>query len=107
MQKLFILVSLLIIPIFSVYGQSGGAPTLRIVTEDPSLPSELFYGDTKVRPVRLRPGTNVPVTIHDSDFFVQQQYLDFLNRFPDSGGFAYWMDRDRKSTRLNSSHSQI
>ena len=93
MQKLLILVSLLILPIVSVYGQSSGAPTLRIVTEDPSLPSELFYGDTKVKPVRLRAGTNTPITIHDSDFFVQQQYLDFLNRFPDSIGFAYWMDR--------------
>jgi hypothetical protein len=93
MQKLFILVSLLILPVISVYGQTGGEPILRVVTEDPSLPSELFYGNTKVKPVRLRPGTSVPITIHDSDFFVQQQYLDFLNRFPDALGFAYWMDR--------------
>src|SRR5918995_3913864 len=93
MKKLLIFITLLIVPVISVYGQGGGAPTLRVVTEDPSLPSELFYGDTKVKPVRLRPGTNTPITIHDSDFFVQQQYLDFLNRFPDSIGFAYWMDR--------------
>ena len=32
------------------------APTLRIVTETTGLPSELFYGDVKVKPLRLRPG---------------------------------------------------
>ena len=38
-------------------------PTLRVVTEDPTLPSELFYGDVKVKPVRLRPGTNTPINM--------------------------------------------
>ncbi|MEJ7615373.1 MAG: DUF4214 domain-containing protein [Pyrinomonadaceae bacterium] len=66
------------------------APTLRIVTEDPNLPSELFYGDIKVKPLRLRPGTNTPITINDHDFFVQQQYIDFLDRQPEAGGFAAW-----------------
>ena len=66
------------------------APTLKIVTETPGLPSELFYGNVKVKPVRLRPGTNTPITIDDIDFFVQEQYLDFLGRFPDSSGFANW-----------------
>jgi len=66
------------------------APTLRIVTETPGLPSELFYGNVKVKPVRLRPGTNTPITIDDIDFFVQEQYIDFLGRFPDSVGFANW-----------------
>src|SRR5687767_9785406 len=67
-----------------------GPPTLRIVTEVPNLPSELFYGDIKVKPLRLRPGTNTPITINDADFFVQQQYIDFLSRFPDQGGFNFW-----------------
>ncbi|HEX8457384.1 MAG TPA: DUF4214 domain-containing protein [Pyrinomonadaceae bacterium] len=71
--------------------QSQSAPTLRVVTEDPSLPSELFYGDVKVKPVRLRPGTNTRITIDDSDFFVQQQYIDFLSRFPEAEGFNAWM----------------
>ncbi|MCA1568436.1 MAG: DUF4214 domain-containing protein [Acidobacteria bacterium] len=71
--------------------QGQSAPTLRVVTEDPSLPSELFYGDVKVKPVRLRPGTNTRITIDDSDFFVQQQYIDFLSRFPDTDGFNAWM----------------
>ena len=71
--------------------QSGQAPTLRIVSEDGNrLPSELMYGGTKVKPLRLRPGTNVPITIDDSDFFVQQHYVDFLSRFPDQSGFAFW-----------------
>ena len=28
-----------------------------------------------------------------SPFFVRQQYLDFLNRAPDQGGFSYWISR--------------
>ncbi|HYO99313.1 MAG TPA: DUF4214 domain-containing protein [Pyrinomonadaceae bacterium] len=71
--------------------QNQSAPTLRVVTEDPSLPSELFYGDAKVQPVRLRPGTNTRITIDDNDFFIQQQYIDFLSRFPDTDGFNSWM----------------
>ena len=73
--------------------QSPQAPTLRIVSEDGNrLPSELMYGNTKVKPLRLRPGTNVPITIDDSDFFVQQHYVDFLSRFPDQSGFAFWQN---------------
>ncbi len=86
--------SLLIIALLSaaavpVLAQSP--PTLRIVTETPGLPSELFYGNIKVKPIRLRPGTNQVITIDDIDFFVQQQYIDFLGRMPDSGGFANWV----------------
>ena len=73
--------------------QSQQAPTLRIVSEDGNrLPSELMYGNTKVKPLRLRPGTNIPITIDDSDFFVQQHYVDFLSRFPDQSGFAFWQN---------------
>lgn len=68
----------------------GTPPTLRIVTEDPALPSELFYGNIKVKPLRLRPGTNVPITIDDADFFASQHYVDFLRRFPDAPGLAFW-----------------
>ena len=71
----------------------GQAPTLQIVTADPNLPSELFYGNVKVKPLRVRPGTNPPqfITIADHDFFTQQQYIDFLNRMPDSSGFNFWL----------------
>lgn len=75
----------------TVFGQ--GAPTLTIRTEVPGLPSELFYGNIKVKPLRLRPGTNTPITINDSDFFVNQQYVDFLSRFPDQGGFNFWVSQ--------------
>ncbi|MEP6718567.1 MAG: SBBP repeat-containing protein [bacterium] len=34
--------------------------------------------------------TNGSNPIDTSDFFVRQHYLDFLNREPDSLGFAYW-----------------
>ena len=66
------------------------APTLRIVAEDPTLPAELYYGNTKVKPLRLRPGTNTPITIDDADFFVFQHYVDFLSRMPEPGGYADW-----------------
>src|SRR6476620_5794938 len=69
----------------------GQAPTLQIVTPDgPNLPADLYYGSVKVKPLRLRPGTNTPITIDDGDFFVNTHYVDFLNRFPDTGGFNFW-----------------
>ncbi|MFN2482811.1 MAG: DUF4214 domain-containing protein [Pyrinomonadaceae bacterium] len=92
MRKFFTTCCLLAIFAAAALAQSQTAPTLRVVTEDPNLPSELFYGNVKVKPVRLRPGTNQRITIDDSDFFIQQQYIDFLNRFPDSGGFTDWMN---------------
>jgi hypothetical protein len=84
----FLIIALLSAAAVPVLAQSP--PTLRIVTETPGLPSELFYGNIKVKPVRLRPGTNQVITINDVDFFVQQQYIDFLGRMPDSIGFANW-----------------
>src|SRR6266536_2064477 len=70
------------------------APTLQITQPDgPNLPSELWYGNVKVKPLRFRPGTNTPITINDSDFFVSQHYIDFLSRFPDSGGLDYWANQ--------------
>jgi len=86
----FLIIALLSAAAVPVLAQSP--PTLRIVTETPGLPSELFYGNIKVKPVRLRPGTNQVITIDDIDFFVQQQYIDFLGRMPDSVGFANWND---------------
>src|SRR6202795_3616414 len=86
-----IAVTLLVIALAGVSVLAQG-PTLRVVTDDPNLPSELFYGNPKVKPLRVRPGTNPPqmITIDDSDFYVQQQYVDFLNRMPDASGFAFW-----------------
>ena len=80
----------LLITAFAALTVWGQAPTLHIVTEIPNLPSELYYGNIKVKPLRLRPGTNTPITINDADFFVNQQYTDFLSRFPDQSGFDFW-----------------
>ncbi|GAC1399134.1 MAG: hypothetical protein NVSMB56_14090 [Pyrinomonadaceae bacterium] len=89
MQKLTYMVLALVLAAITVSAQS--APTLRVVTDDQNLPSELFYGNTRVKPTRLRPGTTTPITINDADFFVQQQYVDFLSRFPDQDGFNFWL----------------
>ena len=81
----------ILVTLFAVGGAlAQSPPTLRIVTETPNLPSELFYGDIKVKPLRLRPGTNTPITIDDADFYTAQHYLDFLRRFPDAPGWAHW-----------------
>lgn len=81
-----------IVAFAAVVSFAQSPPTLRIVTEVPNLPSELFYGDIKVKPLRLRPGTNVPITINDADFYVSQQYVDFLSRFPDESGLNFWQN---------------
>lgn len=90
MRKIAVAFSLLVLLAAGLYAQTP--PTLRVVTDDPTLPSELFYGNVKVKPVRLRPGTNVPITIDDIDFFVQEHYIDFLSRFPEAAGFQAWMN---------------
>jgi len=86
-------IAVLVISLSGLTVLAQGPPTLRIVTEVPNLPSELFYGDIKVKPLRLRPGTNTPVTINDADFFVHQQYVDFLSRMPDQTGFNFWVNQ--------------
>ena len=81
----------LLVVIFAFGGAlAQSPPTLRIETETPGLPSELFYGNIKVKPLRLRPGTNTPITIDDADFYTAQHYIDFLRRFPDAPGHAHW-----------------
>jgi hypothetical protein len=88
MRKCLFAVLLVVFAFGGALAQSP--PTLRIVTETPGLPSDLFYGDIKVKPLRLRPGTNTPITIDDADFFAAQHYIDFLRRFPDAPGWAHW-----------------
>lgn len=87
-----IAIALTLITLFAVGTYAQNPPTLRIVAEDPNLPAQLFYGDTLVKPLRLRPGTNTVITIDDSDFFVTQHYLDFLSRFPEQTGFDSWLN---------------
>lgn len=88
MRKCLFAILVGLLAVGAVFAQSP--PTLRIVTETPNLPSELFYGDIKVKPLRLRPGTNTPITIDDADFYTAQHYIDFLRRFPDAPGWAHW-----------------
>jgi hypothetical protein len=88
-MKLLIATLMVAIAAATTFGQ---APTLRIVTETPDLPSELFYGNVRVKPLRLRPGTNQVITIQDADFYVTTQYVDFLSRFPDQSGFNFWQN---------------
>ncbi|MCU1264967.1 MAG: hypothetical protein JWM21_1285 [Acidobacteria bacterium] len=91
MFKLTVFVVTIVLAAFVALGQ---APTLEIRTPDgPNLPADLYYGNVKVKPLRLRPGTNTLITIDDSDFFVNQHYVDFLNRFPDTSGFNYWVSQ--------------
>jgi hypothetical protein len=85
-------ISLLLVAFAATAALGQSAPTLRIVTEDPNLPSDLYYGDIKVKPLRLRPGTSQKITIDDSDFMIQQHYIDFLNRMPEPGGFEGWVN---------------
>jgi len=88
-MKVTIAIIIIAVAIGVSYGQT---PTLNIVTETPGLPSQLFYGNIKVKPLRVRPGTNPAqfITIDDNDFFTQQQYIDFLTRMHDSSGFNFW-----------------
>ena len=86
-MKLAVTILLITLAASSAWAQ---APSLRIVAPDPNLPAELYYGNTKVKPLRLRPGTNTQITIDDADFFVFQHYVDFLNRMPEPGGYAGW-----------------
>ena len=90
MKKLVATFFLTVLIAGTVFAQSP--PTLRIVTETPGLPSELFYGDIKVKPLRLRPGTNTVITIADYDFFISQQYIDFLRRFPEPDGLQFYLN---------------
>lgn len=90
MKKIVATCFLMVFIAITSFAQSP--PTLRIVTETPGLPSELFYGDIKVKPLRLRPGTNTVITIADYDFFVSQQYVDFLRRFPEPAGLQFYLD---------------
>jgi Domain of unknown function (DUF4214) len=93
-----IAIAVLVITLSGLSAFAQAPPTLRIVTEVPNLPSELFYGDVKVKPLRLRPCatagcTPVPITIDDADFFVAEHYFSFLSRTPDSNGFAFWKNQ--------------
>ena len=91
-MKFALVILLLLLVAASAFGQTQSAPSLKIVTDDPNLPSELYYGDIKVKPLLLRPGTNTLITIKDSDFFIKQHYIDFLGRMPEPDGMKFWLN---------------
>jgi len=65
----------------------------RTVNLSLSNPVGVALGDTKTATLTIQDNdTGQPTTnpIDDARFFVRQQYLDFLNRDPDPGGFDYW-----------------
>jgi hypothetical protein len=84
MMKLAITVLIIALTGVSVMAQGQQPPTIRIVTDTPDLPSDIYYGNTKVKPLRVRPGTTRRITIDDNDFFIQQHYVDFMSKMPDS-----------------------
>jgi hypothetical protein len=54
--------------------------------------------DVDAKPVKTLfqvPGTGVN-PLEELQFFVSQQYLDFLNRAPDAGGLEYWTNQIRE-----------
>jgi uncharacterized protein (TIGR03437 family) len=64
------------------------------------LPIVVTVGTATSRPKDTAPrikinagGSPAPNPIITSDFFVRQQYLDFLNREPDPSGFAFWTNQ--------------
>ena len=57
----------------AIGGAFGGSPTSAVLT---------ILDDDSVSPVGN--------PLEDPQFFVNQQYLDFLNRLPDPGGLSYW-----------------
>jgi hypothetical protein len=109
MMKLAIAVLTIALTAISVLGQGAQVtqpPTVRIVTDDPNLPSDLYYGNTKVKPLRVRPGTTRPITIDDTDFFIQQHFVDFLSKMTD-GTYAQRLNKLKTCAPGNASCDRI
>ena len=107
-MKLAITILTIALTAVSALGQSQPAtPTFKIVTDDPSLPSELYYGNIKVKPLRVRPGTNKRITIDDNDFFIQQHFIDFLSRLPDATSFTERLNALKNCAPGNTSCDRI
>jgi hypothetical protein len=64
-------------------GSLNGFPSDGVVFSEADSGSDLALSGLALAAV----GAN---QINDADLFVRQQYLDFLNREPDAGGWSYW-----------------
>jgi uncharacterized protein (TIGR03437 family) len=74
--------------------------TLVSTVDTGDLPIVVAVGGAGSRPDDTAPhitinagGSPAPNPIVTTDFFVRQQYLDFLNREPDAPGFAFWTNQ--------------
>jgi len=88
-------------------GQSSATLAIPIVNDTHVEGSEIFnitlrnavgttLGNPATAAVSIVDDDFVPTSnnsIDSFDSFVRQQYLDFLSREPDSGGFSYWLGR--------------
>lgn len=75
---------------WSVIGSLNATRTSHTVTALPNGKVLVVGGSGDNTAELYDPGAN---PIDDALFFVHQQYLDLLNREPDTGGLAYWTDR--------------
>jgi hypothetical protein len=72
-------------------GYVTGPRTVNLVLENPTANTSL--GSTSTAVLEISDTNTVEPTINPSDdaeYFVRQQYYDFLGREPDAGGLAYW-----------------
>ena len=72
-------------------GYVTGTRTVKLVLENPS--GDATLGATRTAVLQLEDTNTVEPSINpsdDSQFFVRQQYYDFLGREPDPEGLAYW-----------------
>ena len=87
-------------------GETSKTIAIPIIDDAFSEGNEVFvFALTDAVGANLIPPTRSVVTITDNDanngqnpitqteFFVRQHYLDFLNREPDQAGFAFWVDQ--------------
>jgi len=61
-----------------------------------SAPGSVTLGSPSVATIMIMDNDNTAPTanpIDDPRYFVNQQYLDFLNRLPDQGGIDYWTEQ--------------
>jgi carboxypeptidase family protein len=67
-------------------------PSLANFTFAPSQRSFSLLGDRTDAVFTALPGSQLANPLDDEGFFVRQQYLDFLGREPEHGGWLYWSD---------------
>ncbi len=82
----------------------GGSLASRLYTINLTTGAATLVGDVGGgSPLRaLTAAVSPPNPIDDTPFFVRQQYLDFLSREPDAGGFNSWVNLlDNCSDRIN------